>query len=148
MPNIMEISGLLSGRMGRLRRHRKMGALMDLRNALGAGKKGKKSRKHRSRKVGHSAAVKHGSKGVRALPGPNAGRALEVAEKMLAEGKKPLAIAWARQAEIKGRAEGRSAIVRRAQEIIKAVRGEAVLKTAAGFGDIEMIYMGRHLGLW
>jgi hypothetical protein len=137
----MEISGLLSGRRGIQRRRRKMAGLMDLRNALGVAKKAKK---HRKKRMTHAPV----SRGVRALPGPTAERALEIAEKMLAEGKKPLAIAWARQAENKGRAAGKSAVIRRAHEIIKAVRGEAVLKTAAGFGDIEMIYMGRHLGLW
>lgn len=141
MPSIMEISGLLSGRMGalaRLKRRRKMAGLMDLRNALGKHKKARKKvrRTHAS------------PRGARALPGPTAERALEVAEKMLADGKKPMAIMWARQAEVKGKAAGKSAVVRRAQEIIKAIRGEMVLKTAAGLGDVEMIYMGRHLGLW
>lgn len=146
MPNIMEISGLLSGRMGRLNgRLGKVAAagrpgLMDLRNALGKGKVMKRRKKAVAKKVGPRA--------VRALPGPNAERALEVAEKMLAEGKKPLAIAWARQAEKKGQAEGKSAIVRRAQEIVKFVRGEAALKMMAGFGDIDGVVLGRMMGLW
>lgn len=137
MPNIMEISGLLSGRMGRLRGLKGPGGLMDLRNALGKpGKKQKRAKHKVSRKA------------MRALPGPGAERALEIAEKMFADGKKPLAIAWARQAEKKAMAEGKSAIKARAQEIIKVVRGEAAAKLMAGFGDVDGIVMGRMMGLW
>lgn len=139
MPNIMEISGLLSGRMGRLQRKRGLKGLMDLRNALGAQrKKAKKVKKMR----------KPGRKALRALPGPNAERALEIAEKMFADGKKPLAIAWARQAEKKAIAEGKSAVKHRATELIKMVRGEAAAKLMAGFGDVDGIVMGRLMGLW
>ena len=141
MPSIMEISGLLSGRLGRHRRHRGLrGAqgMMDLRNALG------KPRKHRKKHT----VKKVSQKAVRALPGPNAGRALEIAEKMMAEGKKPLAIAWARQAEKKAMAEGNHAVKARAQEIIKMVRGEAAAKLMAGFGDVDGIVLGRMMGLW
>lgn len=143
MPNIMEISGLLSGRMGRL--NGKLGrlgnarpGLMDLRNALGKGKKVK------SRKI----SSKPSQKAFRKLPGPNAQRALEIAEKLFAEGKKPLAIAWARQAENKAVAEGNSAVRHRATQLIKIVRGEAAAKLMAGFGDVDGIVMGRMMGLW
>lgn len=139
MPNIMEISGLLNGRMGRL--SGKVGAVRGLRNlkaALGKPKKAKKA--SRPRPISQKAA--------RALPGPNAERALEVAERMFNEGKKPLAIAWARQAEKKAIAEGKPAIKARAQELIKMVRGEAAAKLMAGFGDVDGIVMGRLMGLW
>ena len=140
MPNIMEISGLLGGRIGSLGRRRKLNrkaALMDLRDALGKGKKKRHKKMHRPTK-----------KALRALPGPNAERALEIAEKMVAEGKKPLAIAWARQAEKKAVHEGKSAIKHRATELVKMIRGEAAAKLMAGFGDVDGIVMGRLMGLW
>jgi len=144
MPNIMEISGLASGRMGMLGRARRLrkfrGAnLMDLRNALAMGKgKAKKAKKMR-----HPT-----KKALRALPGGNAEQKLAVAEKMFAEGKKPLAIAWARQAENRAIAEGKSAIKHRATQLIKIIRGEAAAKLMAGFGDVDGIVMGRMMGLW
>lgn len=140
MPNIMEISGLLSGR--RLRSRGRKGlrgaGMMDLRDALGKPRGKKKAKKmHRPSK-----------RAMRALPGPNAERALEIAEKMFADGKKPLAIAWARQAEKKAVVEGKSAVKHRATELIKMVRGEAAAKLMAGFGDVDGIVMGRLMGLW
>lgn len=133
MPNIMEISGLLSGRG----RRRGLKGLMDLRQALGA-RKAKKSKKVR----------KVGKRAMRALPGGNAEQKLAVAEKMFAEGKKPLAIAWARQAENRAIAEGKSAVKHRATQLIKIIRGEAAAKLMAGFGDVDGIVMGRIMGLW
>ena len=141
MPNVMEISGLLGGRLGRMNGAVK--GLRDLRSALG-----KPKRKMKSRKVSKPKAHGMTRKAARALPGPNAERALEVAEKMFNEGKKPLAIAWARQAEKKAIAEGKPAIKARAQELIKMVRGEAAAKLMAGFGDVDGIVMGRLMGLW
>jgi hypothetical protein len=142
MPSIMEISGTGDG------------GIMDLRQALAAhtvakmkrrmAKKRKKSRK--AMKISH----KTGRRMRAALPGGmNAAKALELAERFFREGRKPLAIAWARQAENRAKAEGgASAIGRRAGEIIKAIRGEAALKALATFGDVSAIANGRLLGLW
>ena len=136
MPDIMEISGLLGGGLGR--RHRRG---MDLREALVIKGLGRSRRRKISK-----AKVSPATRRVLAI-GPTAERALQIAEDMLAQGKKPLAVAWARQAEIKAKAAGKSMIARRAQEIIKEVRGEAVLHAAANLGDVEMIFLGRKLGL-
>jgi hypothetical protein len=134
MPNIMEISGLLSGRG---RRKRALRGLMDLRNAL-ASPKGKRRRKVR----------KVSAKASRALPGPSAMRMLEIAEKLYADGKKPLALAWAARAAKRAAQEKNSAVQQRALELIKLIRGEAAAKLMAGFGDVDGIVMGRLRGLW
>jgi hypothetical protein len=128
MPNIIEISGLLSGKG----RKCKMGRLA-----------AKKKRGRRIPKVKTS-----GQKKKKKLPGPSAERALEIAEKMMAQGKKPLAIAWARQAINKAKVEGRADVAQRANEIIKTVRGSEALKMAAQLGDVDGLVMGRLLGLW
>ena len=157
MPNIMEISGMLSGAPGQ------GGGLMDLRKALAlhtvkkiraARKvKAKKARKGRKTKAARRVKGRRGlgqeQKVQRApLPGGmNAGKALELAERFFREGKRPLAIAWARQAENRGKAEGKSAIVRRAGEIIKEIRGAAVLQALAQYGDVKGLAMAQVMGI-
>jgi hypothetical protein len=145
MPSIMEISGTGDG------------GIMDLKQALAAvtvakmrrrmAKKAKKSRKARkAMKVAHK-----GRGRMRAVVpgGMNASKAIELAERFFREGRKPLSIMWARRAENLAKSEaGGSAIARRANEIIKAVRGEAALKALAAFGDVSAIANGRLLGLW
>ena len=82
------------------------------------------------------------------LPGPSAERALEIAEQMFAKGKKALALAWAKQAINKAKREDRQDIIDRANEIIKAVRGEVAIKMMGDIGDIDGLVMGRIMGLW
>ena len=128
---------------------------MDLRQALALATI-KKLRRRRAKKA--AAARRH--KGVRvkggrhvrarrALPGGmSAEKALELAERFFREGRKPLAIAWARQAQNRAKVEGKSTINRRADEIIKSIRGEAVAKAMALLGDSDGIAMGKIMGLW
>ena len=146
MPDIMEISGLLSGgRMPTLGLGR---GIADLRAALGkVRRKAKKAKVKKVRRIRRKAAPKVLKVGVRPV-GPSAERMLEIAEMMYAKGKKPLALAWATRAVKQAQAEGKSEVARRAGELIKTIRGEAVLKTAAGLSDVRMIYLGAKLGLW
>lgn len=139
MPSIMEISGLLSGglRGGRLGR----AELMDLRSALGRERKAKKVRRRRK------TAPKALKIGIRPI-GPSAERMLEIAEMQYAKGQKPLALAWATRAMKRAKAEGKTAVAQRAEELIKTVRGEAILKTAAGLNDLAVIYLGHKMGLF
>jgi hypothetical protein len=147
MPNIMEISGLATG--GGLKQALQLATIKKLRarRARKAAKKRKKKSAPKRRKSLKGMGAK--PKRRRALPGGmTAEKALELAERFVKEGKKPLAIAWARQAENRAKQEGRTAIVRRAQEIVKEIRGVAALKGMAVHGDIEGVVMGRLMGLW
>ena len=147
MPDIMEISGLVGGRMPTLGRGP---GIADLRAALGKMRrktkkaKVKKVRRHHRKSVSAHKVLKVGVRPV----GPSAERMLEIAEMMYAKGNKPLALAWAARALKRAKAENKLAVVQRVTELIMTIRGEAVLKTAAGLNDIQMIYMGAKLGLW
>lgn len=143
MPDIMEISGVLSKGLAK----EACPGGLDLRDALALAtiRKLRRARRVRRAKVRRVAPRPR-----RLVPaGMTAERALELAERFLRENRKPLAIAWARQAENRAKAEGKSAIVRRAQEIIKTVRGEAVAALLGGqLHDIDGIVMGRLMGIW
>lgn len=78
----------------------------------------------------------------------SAGKALEVAERLLVENKPQGAYIWARRAYKQAKAQGKSAIVKRAIEVIKALRGATAVRMLAALGDIEGILQGRKLGLW
>lgn len=84
----------------------------------------------------------------KAPPPMTAARALEHAERLLAENKPQGAFLFARRAYKAGKAEKKSTIVKRATEIIKFVRGSAAVKMLAALGDIDGIIQGRKLGLW
>ena len=87
-----------------------------------------------------------GKKG--AAPKISAAKALEVAERLLIENKPQGAYIWARRALKQAQTEKKSAIAKRAKEIIKALRGSAAIKMLAALGDIDGIIQGRKLGLW
>ena len=84
----------------------------------------------------------------RAGPKISAAKALEVAERLMIAGNANMAYIWARRAHKLGQAEKKSAITKRAKEIIKALRGSAAIKMLAALGDIDGIIQGRKLGLW
>lgn len=153
MPNIMEISGLLGRGMGRVGRTAgspwNATSIMDLRSALGAkrGKRRKKrSKKAKVRRVVHAQKISR-KRYARPLPGPSAERMLEIAEAMYAKSNKALALAWGSRALKRAKLEGKGDVATRANELIKQIRGEAMLKTAAGLNDVEVIHLGRMLGL-
>ena len=135
MPNLIEIEGLLQGHLSR-----------NLRNLGKTGRKsksksGKKSRKTVTPKVTKKRVSKKVTKS-------EVQRKIALAERFFAEGKKGLALMWAAQAE-KAAAKVRSlSVKRRAQDIIKAVRGQQALKSLSSIGDIDGIVQGRLLGLW
>lgn len=84
----------------------------------------------------------------RKMAGIPSHQALKIAEKQLEKGNRPLAIAWAVQAGNKARAEGRDDVAQRADDIVKMVRGQAMLKVLAEFGDVDGVIKGRVAGLW
>lgn len=132
MPNIIEISGLPNfGTLGR--RHLADGLSVSRRSAP------VKSRT-RSRK----AAVAPKRRG----PQIPLQRKLEIVEKFLNEGNKRMAFMWARQLENQAKLERDGKMLARAQSIVKMLRGDAVLQTMAGLGDIDAIVLGRMAGIW
>lgn len=84
----------------------------------------------------------------RQAPKISAAKALEVAERLLAENKPQGAFIWARRAHKEAKTEKKSAIAKRATEIIKFLRGSAAVRMLASLGDIDGIIQGRKLGLW
>lgn len=125
MPNLIELSGLL----GAARRRRIRAAMVEEQKLASRAKTAKAASRQRMR-------------------GPSAQRSLEIAEAMLAKGNKRLALAWAAQALKKAQFEGRSDIARRAQALIKKIRGSAALQAFGVSGDIEGFMLGQYLGMW
>ena len=125
MPNLIELSGLLNGSAGGV-------PMDDYRYQMS---------------LLENLAQSNSVKGSKKRKGITAEKALEVAERLFLA-KKAAAFLWARRAEKIAKAEGKSKIVKRAQEIIKAVRGAAVVTAMAALGDVDGIVLGRELGLW
>ena len=80
------------------------------------------------------------------LKGPNAARMLEIANKLLVDGKKALALAWAVRAKKRADLEGNKDDKDRAEQIVKILRAEIqakagfnALSSTSGFGDAEGI---------
>lgn len=124
MPDLLELSGLL-GDFGRAK-------------YLAALQASKKNTKAASKKPG----------GFRALP---AERQIAIAEKMASDPRpqvRRLAINWANWALENAKKEKNKLVAKRAEDIIKRLRGEAVVAALGGLGDIDGIVMGRMMGLW
>jgi len=122
MPNLIELSGLL----GAARRRRLRAAMVEEQKPPSKAKAASKAK----------------------MRGPSAQRSLEIAEAMLAKGNKRLALAWAAQALKKAQIEGKSEVARRAQALIKKIRGSAALQAFGVTGDVEGFMLGQYLGMW
>jgi len=137
VPNTCEIDALLAGGLrglGKLPARTIVSAhtISDLRAALG-----------------DTMPKKASSKSKKKLPpGPSAERMLEIAEAQLEKGNRNLALAWGARAVKRAGAENKKAVQAKAEELVKMIRGQEVLKALGGLGDIDGLIAGRMMGLW
>lgn len=137
MPNMCEIDALLSGGLsGFSKKGRTIvsakSTLSDLRQALSDADAKPRSRRSKSKLP----------------PGPSAARMLEIAESNLEKGKQKIALMWGVRAVKRAKAEKKTEIRKRADELVKVVRGQMALKIASSLGDMELLQLGRMHGIW
>lgn len=155
MPNMCELDALLAGGTSGLGNAGPLSAklikaakISDLRDALSEGTKKKSRTKKSKAKPKAKSKAKSKAKTRKLPPGPSAKRMLEIAEAQYAKGQKNLALAWGARAIKRAEAEGEMEVKQKAEELVKMIRGQEVLKALSGLGDVDGLVMGRLAGLW